>query len=51
MIDYFALAISHGLLALAALRLTMRADLDRDPEPASDPGAPPAPQAKPLRHA
>ena len=31
MVDYFALAITHGLLALAAWRLIMRADLDRDP--------------------
>ncbi len=33
MIDNFALALSHGLLALAALRLLRRDDLDRDPEP------------------
>lgn len=31
MIDYFALALSHGLLALALWRLTQRSDLDRDP--------------------
>lgn len=34
MVDFFALALMHGLLALAALRLAMRDDLDRDP-PAS----------------
>lgn len=34
MIDYFSLALTHGLLALAAWRLMMRADLDRDPEEA-----------------
>ena len=31
MIDLFALALTHGLLALAAWRLMRRADLDRDP--------------------
>ena len=31
MIDYLALAIGHGLLALALLRLVMRKDLDVDP--------------------
>lgn len=39
MIDLFALALTHGLLALAAWRLMQRADLDRDPvksEPAED---------------
>ena len=38
MIDNFALALSHGLLILAAWRLVFRADLDNDdaapgPEP------------------
>ncbi len=33
MVDYFSLALTHGLLALAAWRLVMRADLDRDPKP------------------
>ena len=31
MIDYFALALGHGLLAIALLRLVMRAGLDVDP--------------------
>ena len=31
MIDYFALALGHGLLAIALLRLVMRAGLDTDP--------------------
>lgn len=31
MIDYFALAIGHGLLAIALLRLVMRDGLDSDP--------------------
>ena len=35
MVDYFSLALTHGLLALAAFRLMLRADLDRDPEPQS----------------
>jgi hypothetical protein len=30
MVDYFALAVSHGLLALAAWRLMLRADLNAD---------------------
>ena len=30
MIDNFALAVSHGLLLLAAWRLMRRPDLDRD---------------------
>ena len=30
MVDIFALAVSHGLLALAALRLLWRDDLDAD---------------------
>lgn len=36
MIDYFSLAVTHGLLALAAFRLMLRADLDRDPDPQAD---------------
>ena len=31
MIDYFALALGHGLLVLAFLRLVMRDSLDADP--------------------
>ncbi|WDA40915.1 hypothetical protein [Erythrobacter sp. BLCC-B19] len=31
MIDYFALALGHGLLAIALLRLMLREGLDRDP--------------------
>ena len=44
MIDNFALALSHGLLLLAAWRLVRRADLD-------DAGVapPPAPEAKARR--
>ena len=30
MIDFFALALSHGLLALAALRILLRSDLDEE---------------------
>lgn len=45
MIDLFSLALSHGLLMLAAIRLLRRPDLDRDPPRAvpaavSQPGAP-----------
>jgi hypothetical protein len=31
MVDFFALGLIHALLALAALRLLARDDLDRDP--------------------
>ena len=31
MIDYFALALGHGLLAIALLRLVLREGLDADP--------------------
>ena len=30
MIDFFALALSHGLLALAALRILLRSELDEE---------------------
>lgn len=32
MIDYFAIGLTHGLLALAALRMLLRDDLDREDE-------------------
>jgi hypothetical protein len=31
MIDYFALALGHGLMAIALLRLVLREDVDADP--------------------
>lgn len=31
MIDYFALALGHGLMAIALLRLVLREDCDSDP--------------------
>lgn len=31
MVDFFALGLVHALLALAAVRLLLRDDLDRDP--------------------
>ena len=41
MVDYFALGITHLLLALAAWRLLARDDLDRDPDEAKPhPAAP-----------
>jgi hypothetical protein len=42
MVDNFALAISHGLLALLAWRLMFRRDLDKDlaREDAKDPTKP-----------
>ena len=42
MIDNFALAISHGLILLAAWRLVQRPDLDDDD--ASSPAPPPKPR-------
>lgn len=33
MIDYFSIALTHGLLVLVCLRLLTRGDLDRDPAP------------------
>ena len=38
MIDLLSLALSHGLLALAAWRLLQRDDLDRDSSPAGKDG-------------
>jgi hypothetical protein len=43
MIDNFALALSHGLLLLAAWRLLWRPDLDDDSVP-----PPPPPAERPL---
>jgi hypothetical protein len=37
MIDNFALAVSHGLMLLAAWRLLSRRDLDDDGVPAPEP--------------
>jgi hypothetical protein len=37
MIDTFGLAISHGLMLLAAWRLIFRADLDDEAVPEPDP--------------
>lgn len=47
MIDYFALALTHGLLLLGAWRMLQRADLDREEpvDPAAAPPAEPAPTA------
>ena len=40
MVDLFALGLSHALLALAAWRLALRDDLDRDPlRNGEDPGS------------
>lgn len=41
MIDYFALALTHGLLLLGAWRMLQRVDLDRE-EPVDPAAAPPA---------
>jgi len=39
MVDNFAIAISHLLVALAAWRLVWRADLDKEEPPAKDTAA------------
>jgi hypothetical protein len=39
MIDYFAIALTHGLIALAAWRLVRRGDLDVDPADSARRGA------------
>jgi hypothetical protein len=38
MIDNFALALTHGLMLLAAWRLLSRPDLDDDQAPPPEPG-------------
>ena len=43
MIDHFSLALTHGLMLLAAWRLLSRADLNDDPAP--EPPAPERPDA------
>jgi hypothetical protein len=42
MIDFFALALSHGLLALGCWRILLRGDLDA--ETSAEGAAPPAEQ-------
>ena len=50
MIDFFALALSHGLLALAAMRILLRSDLDEEiAVVAPEPEAPPAKTQPGLR--
>ena len=41
MIDLFSLAVSHGLMMLAAWRLLGREDLDREAPAPAAPAAPP----------
>ena len=40
MIDYFAIALTHGLIALAAWRLLARPDLDDDSLASENPPRP-----------
>jgi hypothetical protein len=42
MIDNFALAVSHGLMLLAAWFLLRRPDLDKEPGPQDSPPSPKA---------
>ena len=56
MIDYFAIALTHALILMAALRLLSRADLDRDPapgepDPAVEMAKPSAPKRREMRRA
>ena len=48
MVDYFALALSHGLMAIAVWRMILRTDLDEDPAEGAD-GEPPAAPTGPKR--
>ena len=47
MIDFFALALSHGLLALACWRILLRGDLDAESAAAPDAIPVPPPTAIP----
>lgn len=50
MVDYFSIALTHGLLALVAWRLLLRGDLDREPPPEAGPDAAAKPAAaKPVK--
>ena len=56
MVDYFSLALSHGVLLLAFWRLTWRDDLDREPPREEEPDTPGEPEKasrriRPLRRA
>lgn len=39
MIDYFTLALSHGVLIIALWRIVLRDDLDRNPEDVAEGGS------------
>jgi hypothetical protein len=45
MVDYFAIGLTHLLMAFAAWRLVLRDDLDREPEPGADGRTPDQPGA------
>ena len=47
MIDFFALALSHALLFIAAWQMMGRADLDQDPKAPEPAAAEPPKPAKP----
>jgi hypothetical protein len=56
MVDYFSLALSHGLLLLAFWRLMLRDDLDVEPAheehgEAQEPGPEPTPRKGQMRRA
>ncbi|OBX18129.1 hypothetical protein A9995_13285 [Erythrobacter sp. QSSC1-22B] len=48
MIDYFALALTHGLLLIALLRLIGREDVDIDPPVSDEEPEPVAPAQPPV---
>ena len=45
MIDYFALALTHGLIALAVIRLMLADAVDSEPDP-GEPVAEPDPRPR-----
>ena len=52
MVDYFSLALSHGVLLLAFWRLMLRDDLDVEPAPGEEgEDAEPVPAPEPRKSA
>ena len=49
MVDYFSLALSHGVLLIAFWRLMQRDDLDAEPPREDAPAGEPAEPETPLR--
>lgn len=50
MVDYFSLALSHGVLLIAFWRLMLREDLDAEPPREEEEANPPAqPESAPAK--